>query len=206
MRIENEDILQELGTHDYLNCILEDTTAQEKSPVRYCSMFITYYTGNPDTVPHVPDECYVGGGNKQEAKEYVDLAITNRLTEDSDLQIDQEPEVDTTNIKVSRIVFSKAGSDVWSGTSNFSRLYFFKVNGEYASTKDDTRAKMAKNIFGKYSYFSKVEWQFYGVNSQPSREEMIDASSKMLSDVVPVLEREHWPDWKAPTKKKENSK
>ena len=59
-RIENRDVLGSLGTEEYLQWVLEDTEAEPASPTRYCSLFITYYTGNPDRVPHVPDECYVG--------------------------------------------------------------------------------------------------------------------------------------------------
>jgi hypothetical protein len=75
-RIDNHDIIEELGTEDYLQCVIIDTEVPESSPVRYCSLFITYYTGDPDTVPHVPDECYVGGGNEQVGKESLNFKIS----------------------------------------------------------------------------------------------------------------------------------
>ena len=199
IRIENEDIVEELGTEDYMQCLLEDTKAPLNSSVRFCSLFITYYTGDPDTVPHVPDECYVGGGNKQETAETVGIKLDSPTDENNSSANAQSGD----NFEVRRIVFSKSGANVWDTKSKFSRLYFFKVNGDYACNREETRAKMAKNIFGKYSYFSKVEWQFYGANSSPSREEMIQASGKMLSSVIPVLEQDHWPDWKAGAKNKE---
>ena len=67
-KIDNKDVLESLGTEDYLQWILEDTTVDVLSPVRNCSVFITYYTGNPDQVPHVPEACYTGGGNEVKDK------------------------------------------------------------------------------------------------------------------------------------------
>jgi hypothetical protein len=57
--IDNEEIVKSLGTSDYLKWNLEDPDAAVNSPVRYCSLFITYY-GLPDVIPHVPEECYMG--------------------------------------------------------------------------------------------------------------------------------------------------
>jgi hypothetical protein len=193
-RIENHDIVEELGTEDYLQCILIDTEAPESSPMRYCSLFITYYTGDPDTVPHVPDECYVGGGNEQKGKETLNLEIRNPID-------NGQTENETMDLSVSRVVFKRKGASQWDTGSTFSKLYFFKVNGQYASGKTATRAIMGKNAFGKYSYFSKVEWEFYGVGNNsrilPEKEDIVAASEKMLSAVMPVLERDHWPDFDA---------
>jgi hypothetical protein len=63
-KIDNQDVLESLGTENYLQWFIEDTTVDAMSPVRNCSLFITYYTGNPDQVPHVPEACYTGGGNQ----------------------------------------------------------------------------------------------------------------------------------------------
>jgi hypothetical protein len=193
-RIDNHDIIEELGTEDYLQCVIIDTEAPESSPTRYCSLFITYYTGDPDTVPHVPDECYVGGGNKQVGKELLDLEIRNPID-------DGQSESETVGLKASRVVFKRKNSGLWDTGSTFSKLYFFKVNGQYAGGKTATRAIMATNVFNKYSYFSKVEWDFYGKSNNsrilPEKEAIVSASEKMLSAVMPVLERDHWPDFDA---------
>lgn len=187
-RIENHDIIEELGTEDYLQCTIEDTDAEPASSTRFCQLFITYYTGNPDTVPHIPDECYVGGGNEQMAKELINLKIPGISNETIDLD-------------ASRVIFKREGTNKWDVGTTFSRLYFFKVNGQYSSGKTTTRVIMGKNVFGKYSYFSKVEWQFFGFNGNsqimPEKEQIVNASQKMLSSVLPVLENEHWPDWEA---------
>ena len=53
-KIENEEIVKNLGTEDYIQWNLEDTAAPPESSVRYCLLFIVYY-GLPDFVPHVPE-------------------------------------------------------------------------------------------------------------------------------------------------------
>jgi hypothetical protein len=183
-RIENHDIIEELGTEEYLQCLIEDTEAAPGSPTRICSLFITYYTGNPDTVPHVPDECYVGGGNKQVGKDLISMKIPNS---DGAIKLD-----------ASRVTFERKKRSEYDAVSTFSRLYFFKVNGEYSSGKQMTRAIMGKNILGKYSYFSKVEWEFKGSSGiSPNKDQIIEASEKMFSVILPILENDHWPDWEA---------
>ena len=73
-KVENEQIIEELGTEDYIQWSLEDTDAPANSPVRYCSLFITYYD-LPDRVPHVPEECYTGSGYHRLSSDSVTLKI-----------------------------------------------------------------------------------------------------------------------------------
>jgi len=195
-KIENLDVLKALGTDEYIEWKLKDTEAGEHSPTRYCSLFITYYTGNPDQVPHVPEECYIGSGNTKQASRSLTLSIGK----DEQLR----------NIKVKYLVF-RPGSNLDWNVTNFARLYFFRVNGFYANGRDEVRAIMFKNIFGKYSYFSKVEWDFFGISShgskiRPKQEEIVEASEKLLSTLVPLLEKEHWPDWKQNDDRKDSTK
>lgn len=188
-RIENPDIVETLGTEDYLQWLLEDPEAEADSPTRFCSLFVTYYTGNPDMVPHVPDECYVGGGNTRQAG-YVDTAIL--WSEDGQT----EQKIDYQNILFGSISDSPLMSDI-----NFYVAYLFRVNGQYSGSRTQTRAILGQNFFSKYSYFSKVEWQFYGVDAFgrifPDRQQVVRASEKLLRVVLPALEKEHWPDWDA---------
>jgi len=189
--IKNKDIIESLGTDEYIQWVVEDTQAKENSPTKYCSLFVTYYTGDPDQVPHVPEECYVGGGNQIVSSESVKVKI--------DTPSYLCPELpDEINIRYS--VFSSSGSDAWQMSIEYPVLYFFKVNGDYASGRNETRKVMGSNFFGKYSYFSKVEWKFFGGRSgemsyPPQKEGVVAASEKLLSVFLPVMEREHWPDW-----------
>lgn len=186
--IENQDILEELGTDEYIDWVLEDSEVDEHSPVRYCSLFLTYYTGNPDQAPHVPEECYLGSGNIREATEKVSLICP--------IAGDQ-----TRKIDIRHLVFKPGNVSIWQSAPKFSVMYLFRVNGLYAADRNEVRAIMARNLLGKYSYFSKVEWNFFGlgygnIKARGSRDEVIAASEKLLSVIVPLLEDDHWPDWK----------
>lgn len=194
-RIDNPDVLESLGTEDYIQWNLEDTGANALSPTRYCSLFITYYTGDPDRVPHVPEECFTGTGNQ--------LLSSQAVTQVLDIDSTQIAGLRTNNGKVELgaryLVFSRKNTNVWMSDRKYGVMYFFKANGKFASSRTGVRAIMSKNLFGTYSYFSKVEWKFYGIGSggmiYGNKADVLSASEKLISVLLPLLETEHWPDW-----------
>jgi hypothetical protein len=182
--IGNADIIKELGTEDYVQLVLEDKEASSESPVGKCMLFITYYD-LPDKVFHVPEECYAGVGYQ-------------RLSSDSVLfNIDEGGRA--RNLSGRYVVFSSPESDRWGMETEFPIFYVFRVNGEYSSSREQTRLIMNKGLLYKHSYFSKVEWKFFntilGQTVYPDKEEAVAASEKLLAIILPVLEREHWPEW-----------
>jgi len=182
-KIDNEQIVKELGTKDYIQWVLEDLDAVEGSAVRKCLLFITYYD-LPDIVPHVPEECYTGSGYQRLASDSVTFEVNKDGAEEK--------------ILGRYVVFTHTNSNYWGRHTKFSVLYLFNVNWDYAGSREKARLALSKNIRGKYSYFSKVEWKFFntklGQSIYPSKEEAITASQKLLSVILPILEREHWPD------------
>jgi hypothetical protein len=180
-KIENHDVLKELGTEDYIQWILEDTEIASESPVRKFMLFVTYYE-LPDRVPHVPEECWTGAGYTRLATEGVTFRISN-------------PDLPS-EIRGKYLVFGGTKTDFLQGIAKFPILYLFKVNGEYAGSRDAARIVLNKNLFGKYSYFSKIELVFNQSLSAPSKQEATEASEKVLGVILPILEKDHWPDWK----------
>ncbi|MHC4658430.1 MAG: hypothetical protein ACYS83_04535 [Planctomycetota bacterium] len=183
--IENEQKVKALGTENYIQWILEDPNAAADSAVRKCSLFVTYYELPDPRVVHVPDECYMGVGYQRLAFAGVTLKV---------MKYDGEEK-----LGARCVVFAGAGSSHWRGDIKFPVLYLFNVNGDYAGSREEARIILNRNLFGKYSYFSKVEWKFFntrfGQTIYPSKEEAITAGEKLLAVVLPVLKREHWPDW-----------
>lgn len=190
-KIENEEIIKNLGAEDYIQWILEDLSVPADSTVRYCSLFVTYY-GLPGVVLHVPEECYLGSGyGKPESG-----SVTFKLNKEGGEE----------QIPGKYLVFSIANSDYLQENSKFTVLYLFNVNGSYTNSGQKTRAILNKNLFGKYSYFCKVEWKFFsarfvsgqkliGGMDYPNTEEAVAASGKLLNVILPILEKEHWPIW-----------
>lgn len=181
-KISNQETVESLGTQDYIQWILEDTDVVIGSTVRRCQLFITYY-GLSDRVPHVPEECYTGGGNQRLASDSVifEIKINNTIR----------------NIPARYLVFAGTNTNYLSMDVRFPVLYLFNVNESYANSRDEARFALNKRIFSKYSYFSKVEWKFFNIRFgkpvYPSKEEAINASKKLLSVILPILEKEHWP-------------
>ena len=193
-RIENKDVLETLGTEEYIQWELEDTSAPETSNTRFCSLFITYYP-LPDVVPHRPEECYVGSGNRQTSSEGVTFEINTGGRQ--------------RKVGASYLAFSSGTEpDQFAGEKTFGVSYFFSVNGKYLGGRNDARFNvLMKNLFGKFSYFSKVEWKFYnsrfGRLTYANKQEAMAASEKLLSVILPVLEKEHWPNPDSPPRTEE---
>ena len=175
-----------LDTTDYIQWKLEDTSVSKDSPVRYCDLFITYYTGLSDQIPHVPDECYLAGGYQVEDKETTTIMIDSN----------ESNPVDLLKLPIRYLTFTKQASNVLSSGHPFTVIYFFKMNGSFAAGRAQGRALASENIWGKYSYFSKVEWKFSDLNNiGASKDDSFNASRKLLDIIVPLLEKNHWPDW-----------
>ncbi len=179
-KIENEEILKALGTEDYIQWILDAPGLATDSAVRKCLLFITYYQ-LPDRVPHVPEECYTGGGYQRLATDNVTFEI-------------KKPGLEK-KIQGKYLVFGSTKFDFWQSGGKFPVLYFFKVNGEYAGSRDEARITLNKNLFRKHSYFCKVELVFNQGFIAPTKEQAITAGEKLLAVILPILEREHWPNW-----------
>jgi hypothetical protein len=186
MKIENKDELESLGTEEYLEWFLEDTTADALSPVKNCILFITYYTGNPDQVPHVPEACYTGGGHEMKEKFAIDLNV-------GDINV---PGIGKNGkIPATGLVFSRKSAEIWQASTQFPVIYFFKVNGQYKGNRTSARVALG-DLTSKYSYFSKVEVRFFNTNDlSPGMPQAMEATEKLLKVLLPVLEKNHWPDW-----------
>jgi len=186
-KIDNKDILRELGTDDYIQWVLEDMEAAQDSPVRKLVLFVTYYP-LADRVPHVPEQCYTGVGHQ--------------LLDSDDMKYRVMTSDGPQNIPGTHLIFEIADADNWGVREKFSAFYLISVNGSYAGNRESARRALNRNMFKDHSYFSKVEWSFFtgpGARSDLSNAEATKATSageKLLSVILPILEREFWPQEK----------
>lgn len=181
-KIQNSEIVDSLGTEEYIKWLLEDTQADKASAVRKCLLFITYYD-LPDRVPHVPEECYSGSGHQQILSKGIEVNVNKGDH--------------TEKVPCRYLVFSRISNNPWESDSEFPVMYVFSVNNVYANTRNQARTILNKNIFGKHSYFCKIEWNYFnnelGSYSYPEEEEASQASKKLLDVILPILEKEHLP-------------
>jgi hypothetical protein len=182
IKIQSNDIVDSLGTEDYIEWVLVDSQAEQNSPVGSLLLFITYY-GKADSVPHVPEECYTGGGYRKVSSEPIRFELTGG-----------NPESPGRSIPGRYVVFKKANSEIWSSRETFPVLYLFNVNRAYTNTRTEARFILGRSLRSKHSYFSKIEMVFNRTDKPPDEQAAIDVCNKLLSVLLPVLERSHWPD------------
>ena len=177
-------VVEALGTNEYIYWRLEDTSygASSLDPRRFARLFVTYYTGRPDPVPHTPDVCMLGSGYTTEEKENIIFAVGSLA--------------DSAEVPVRVLTFVKSGV---FDSDKMTVVYTFHCNGRFAETRNAVR-RMVNNPLDRHAYYSKVEVVFgwHGARPRyPSRKDVIVAAEKLLSYVLPLLVEEHWPDWAA---------
>jgi hypothetical protein len=130
----------------------------------------------------VPEECYAGGGYQRLASDSVSLEIDNKGGFRK-------------SIRGKYLVFGGTKTSQWLSGKKFPVVYLFRVNGEYAGSREEARLILNKNLFRKHSYFSKVEIVFNQASVEVRKDDAIKTSEKLLAVILPVLEQEHWPEW-----------
>jgi hypothetical protein len=105
------------------------------------SFAATYYTGKVDTVPHVPDRCYVADG----------FQPSDYKTEGWNLG--QYAAGDTRTAPVRFIDFEDQTA---RGLQSRCVSYFFHANGDYMDDPNKVRIRL-QNLLEKYAYFAKIE-------------------------------------------------
>jgi len=179
--IENEKVVESLGTEDYVQWIIEDLREPVTGPARRLLLFITYYDV-PDRVPHVPEECYTGGGYERLSQSQVAFAIGDGGRSET--------------VPARFLLFRAPSGGLDPQAGQFPVVYLFRINEEYAGNRDDARLALNRGIFRRHSYFSKIELAFNQGTVMPTQDEAVAASERLLSVLLPLLEQEHWPDSK----------
>ncbi len=168
-------VVESLGTKRYLSWDLVDTGATPGDPLRKAHLFVTYYSGGNDLVPHTPDVCYRGGGYRAaQPHENVTIEVPQTALE-------------RPTVPVRVCTFVKSG--VFQH-QRLSVVYTFHCNGQLVASRDGVRW-LVNTLSNTYAYFSKVEVSFPGA----TRAQSIAGAQKLLGRVLPVLIRDHWPDF-----------
>src|SRR5262249_29019327 len=171
------DMEHELGTHDYAGWRVEDSRASEQDPSRHGAVFVTYYTGKPDQVPHVAEECLQQGG--------MQLVEDNRIT----MEIPELGAGERGTVRMRSLLFRRP-HDV-EGQRVF---YFFSCNGDFYDNRDSVRTRMM-NFREQSLYYSKVDLSFSVDLRREPKAELTEKAREYFRVFIPLLAREHWPDW-----------
>jgi exosortase/archaeosortase family protein len=201
-RIESAEMLEELGTLNYVT-----RTYTEKQPPagrgpRTIELHATYYTDQIETVPHVPERCFVGGGLQQAAESRVLPLSLDRSAWIADPNAPEgEPAVQTARTssrwsdgRGKRVRLPRGIETVGLRTSEYvlpfhGELYagyFFVANGSVAANATEVLA-MAYDLRDDYAYFMKVQFNGFKKGSIDSPEALAEASADLLGELLPDL-------------------
>jgi hypothetical protein len=188
----SEDAIESLGTREYLSWSVVDLDRERGDPACVAHLLISYYTGKPNLVPHVPEECLQAAGAA-----LVGVPRTVRIPVAGVGAPNGRVPVrvcDFEKTSGSRASFPGASARV----DTFKVLYFFHVNGGYKTTRDEVRLRLS-NLFDRYAYYTKVEVRFtdYSFQRNAGEEASIAAAGKLLRKIVPILLDDHLADWQA---------
>ena len=185
----SEELIENLGTREYLQLNLVDQERNRSDPTALAHVFITYHTGQPDPVPHNPEECRSAAGMIKRSGTNIEVSVPG-------------PDGREQVIPVSVLEFELPKQEVQ--LSRNGRVahqfvaYFFYANGHYATTRTGVRFAIS-NIWDRYAYYSKIEVSFSGVDGREyaDRQQTIDATRRLLRKLMPILWEDHYQAWEA---------
>lgn len=193
------EVLEELGTTNYLTRRFVEKNPPEGRPARALELHVAYYTDQIDTVPHVPERCFTGAG----------IALTNVIgniplgLDQSGWQLDQDASSESAPIYTARTstrwsdsrgkrvrlpsgienaairtstYHSPGGGELYAG-------YLFIANGGVAASAEDVRF-LAFDLTNDYAFYLKVQFTCEGVTSG---EEFAAVSSGLLGELLPDI-------------------
>ena len=138
---------------------------------------VTYYSGGANLVPHIPDVCLLASGYER-------------------AQPHENTEIDVASLHpLSTTVPVRVGTFIKTAIFQRTRhsvVYTFFCNGRFVCTRTAVRL-LINDPTKTYAFFSKVEVSFEGA----TRTQSVEGARKLLERALPVLLRDHCPDFDA---------
>jgi hypothetical protein len=213
---ESAEVLEVLKTENYVTrSYLKRGTGEGDVPPMILEFHAAYYTGMIDTVPHVPERCFVGGGLQQSrASSVMDLTLPGASWA-RDITVPEEFAGRSGSIYTVRLSNNSAYTDspgrrvrlprdvgpenplriraseyILPGGQKYYAGYFFIANGGTVPNANDVRT-LAFNLTDDYAYYLKVQVNSGTVNSV---EELVEEASGLLDELIGEIMR-CVPDW-----------
>ena len=190
-RKESPEVEAVLGTTNYVSRLYKEKNPKDKAHPVLLDLHVAYYTGMIDTVPHVPDRCFVGGG-MQIGDVLGDLPLPldqTRWREDTTVPADMKGHIfvtrstnglyprlprDPQNIRMRTMRFVQTGGpDLFAG-------YFFIANGGTVAKAEGVRL-LAFDLNSTYAYYAKVQVTTASVKTG---DEMARVSAGLLDELM----------------------
>ncbi|MGE3181436.1 MAG: hypothetical protein AB7N71_07390 [Phycisphaerae bacterium] len=181
-RRPSEEELDQLGTKEFLLWGLVDSTKDKSDRDSVAIIAVTYYTGAPDVVPHVPEECMSANGYDQVgASEEIEIEVPGIGAPDDKFKV----RVATFDAPLTAAAAGQREQAVV--------MYFFHCNGDYCNSRRDVRMRFM-DPRERYAYFSKIEIKFTNWDSSlyADKATSIAALPPLLARLMPMLINDHY--------------
>lgn len=201
--LERAENLEVLGTENYVTRVYMERFPREGKPPRAIQLHAAYYTGSIDTVPHVPERCFVGAGmtltggpwviplplktgdwsqSLSVPRQFEGRVFSTRLSNEFsraggrrvNLPIDLTPKKPL-SLRISEYS-SKAGGKFYAG-------YFFVGNGGWVESAEQVRL-LSFDLQQDYAYYMKIQ---VGSSSVDSPEELGALAADLFDDLLGEL-------------------
>lgn len=201
-----KEVIEVLGTKNFISRLYVDTDAYpdvddlddlkrvKVEPGGMARLHVAYYTGNPDTVPHVPDRCYLAGGagyvNKQVVSLHLDPAKYFEVEDGYEpvtlSNLAMQVIVPALDIQATQFTYLPEGSN-----SQENVTYFFMANGKMFPSPLQVRER-GFDPRDEYAYYCKIEVAILGI-SDPVESQRLSAEflDQFMPEILACL-----PDWR----------
>lgn len=196
--IEAADVVESLETDNYVTRTYVAKVQNPRDAVGI-DFHAAYYTGMIDTVPHVPERCFVGGGWQIAADSHIvdipldstgwlpmddsddpiyEIRVSNRNKERPGQRVPLPRGVTPRGGLKMRVTefFDSQGRSVYAG-------YFFIANGGTVASAEGVRL-LAFDLTDDYAYYLKVQFTSPQVGSA---EELASIAGRLLDDLMPEI-------------------
>ena len=204
----SEAVEETLGTRNYVSRVfVERHPAKENAAPRAVQLHLAYYTGQVDTVPHVPERCFVAGGGSIVGGPWVVPVSLDRSgwTEDADASAETGAALGLSGTKIytermgptsrapgNRVHLPRGMENLELRVSSFKQPgsdqltyagYFFIANGAITSSAQNVRL-LAFDLKSDYAYYMKVQFSATRIEGP---EELAKIAGSMLDEILPDI-------------------
>lgn len=178
----DHEMIENLGTDEYLQWAIANREKAPHDRTHVARLFVSYYTGQPDMVPHNPRECMTASGWQLRSDE----------TEQVEIHYRGAP----LRIPVAVLGFAPPTAQGQKDDPALTVMFFFYANGQFETTRLGVRTA-TQNLWHRHAFYSKVEVSFTdeSLGRFATRAESLAAVGPLLQTIVPILMDDHYPDW-----------
>lgn len=212
-RVMAKDVVETLGTENYVSRVFKKRGSSAAEPMML-ELHAAYYTGMIDTVPHVPERCFVGGGlQKGGSSDRLPIPMDSTLWS-PDPTVEEEfagedgviytartdnrrSDAPGTRVRLPRGVTPDRPIRMMvsefvdqQGKGRLYAGYFFVANGGTVASANDVRT-LAFDLQSDYAFYLKVQVTSSTVSS---KEQLAEEAGSLVGELLPEIMR-CVPDW-----------